>query len=159
MELKKNQLNALIFLRILVGWHFAYEAAIKWFEPGWTAKSYLATSQGPLQLFFGWLAQDPWIGTVDFINLVGLTIVGALLLIGTFERPACLVGIALLASYYLAHPPFFGLDQGMVEGHYWLVNKNLIELAALIVLYLFPTGWYFGLDRLSGANTHLEQNT
>ena len=35
-----------------------------------------------------------------------------------------------------------------MEGSYLLVNKNLIELAALAVLWLFPTGKIIGLDRL-----------
>jgi thiosulfate dehydrogenase [quinone] large subunit len=35
-----------------------------------------------------------------------------------------------------------------VEGSYWFVNKNLIELAACLVIYQFPTGKYFGLQYL-----------
>jgi thiosulfate dehydrogenase [quinone] large subunit len=35
-----------------------------------------------------------------------------------------------------------------VEGSYWLVNKNLIELVACWVIFQLPTGRYFGLDYL-----------
>jgi thiosulfate dehydrogenase [quinone] large subunit len=34
-----------------------------------------------------------------------------------------------------------------VEGNYWIVNKNLIEMAALFVLYLFPSSQITGIDR------------
>ena len=34
------------------------------------------------------------------------------------------------------------------EGSYLVVNKVLIELAALVVLLAFPTGRLVGLDRL-----------
>jgi thiosulfate dehydrogenase [quinone] large subunit len=36
----------------------------------------------------------------------------------------------------------------MAEGNYLIVNKTLIEIAALIVVYLFPTSQMIGLDRL-----------
>ena len=56
-----------------------------------------------------------------------------------------LVGVFLLALYYLAHPSFPWLPQVNVEGSYWFVNKNLIELAACLVLYKMPTSETFGL--------------
>ncbi|MGH7454304.1 MAG: DoxX subfamily, partial [bacterium] len=43
--------------------------------------------------------------------------------------------------------PLVGLTYSIpTEGSYLLVNKNLIEMAALIVLALFPTGTIIGLD-------------
>jgi thiosulfate dehydrogenase [quinone] large subunit len=33
------------------------------------------------------------------------------------------------------------------EGSYLIVNKILIELAALLVILAYPTGQVFGLDR------------
>jgi thiosulfate dehydrogenase [quinone] large subunit len=54
----------------------------------------------------------------------------------------------LLVFYYLAHPPFPGLPQGPSEGSYWIVNKNLIEIAALLVIYQFPLTAVFGLEHL-----------
>jgi thiosulfate dehydrogenase [quinone] large subunit len=50
--------------------------------------------------------------------------------------------------YYLAHPAFPWLPQSPSEGSYWLVNKNLIEAAALLVLALFPTEKRFGIERM-----------
>jgi len=55
----------------------------------------------------------------------------------------------MLFMYYISNPPFIDLDDPSVaEGSYLLVNKNLIELFTLLVLFLFPTGKITGLDRL-----------
>jgi len=50
--------------------------------------------------------------------------------------------------YYLAYPPFpaFSINTP-VEGNYWIVNKNLIEMAALLVLYFFPSSYITGIDK------------
>ena len=87
------------------------------------------------------------IGVVDTLNIVGLIAVGVGLLVGFKIKWASVGGILLLAMYYLAHPPFPGLEQGPAEGSYWIVNKNLIELAALLVLYQFPVYTSFGIER------------
>jgi thiosulfate dehydrogenase [quinone] large subunit len=51
--------------------------------------------------------------------------------------------------YYLSHPPFIGLQYGLpMEGSYLLVNKTLIELAAMAVLFVFPASRVIGLDGL-----------
>lgn len=80
--------------------------------------------------------------------MLALIIVGITLMLGIFERLGAIVGIGLLGMYYLAHPPFPGLTQLNVEGNYWFVNKNLIELIALILIYQMPTGTFFGLGYL-----------
>ena len=57
--------------------------------------------------------------------------------------------MVLLAFYYLSHPPFLNLEYVLPsEGSYLIVNKTLIELGALWVLYLFPTGRIMGIDRI-----------
>ena len=58
------------------------------------------------------------------------------------------MGMVLLLMFYLAHPSLPGFESGPVEGNYFLVNKNLIELLALGVIAYFPTGKKFGLDNL-----------
>ena len=79
----------------------------------------------------------------------GLTIIGLALILGLFTRYFCYAGIFLIALYYLAVPPFIGYNYSLpLEGSYLLVNKNLIELVALLVLVAFPTSHIIGLDRL-----------
>jgi thiosulfate dehydrogenase [quinone] large subunit len=73
-------------------------------------------------------------------------------MLGLFTRAATIAGIALLALYYLAAPPFVGLTYAMpTEGTYLIVNKVLIELIALVALLAFPTGRILGVDRLIAA--------
>lgn len=139
------KMNSIVLLRILIGWHFLYEGAVKIYNPDWSAFSYLATAQGPLSFLFTPLAQPGIIDWVDTLNVLTLVFVGISLLLGVLEKKAAFAGIALLAMYYFAHPPFPGLQQLNVEGNYWFVNKNLIELVACIILFQNPTGSIFGI--------------
>lgn len=139
--------GALVLLRILIGWHFLYEGIIKLYNPDWTSFGYLASAQGPLKSVFTLLASEPLLPWVDALNWLALVFVGVTLILGVFERAGALVGMGLLALYYLAHPAWPGLAQFNTEGSYWLVNKNLIEGVACWVLFLQPTGAIFGLSR------------
>jgi thiosulfate dehydrogenase (quinone) large subunit len=138
-------MNAVVLMRLLIGWHFLYEGVIKLFNPHWTSKAYMLSAQGFGKPLFTWLGSDSMIGIVDTVNILCLIVVGVTLLLGYLERFGSLVGIVLLLLYYLAHPAFPGMDQTGTEGSYYIINKNLIEAAALYVIYLIPTAHYFGL--------------
>lgn len=50
--------------------------------------------------------------------------------------------------YYFANPPF--LDSGIAaDGHYFFINKNLVEAGILVVFVLMPKNFLWGIDRLS----------
>jgi len=158
MELSKKRWelrDTIVLLRLFIGWHFLYEGVIKLYNPNWTSFGYLASAQGPLKPIFMALTSESTIAWVDTLNWIALIVVGVTLLLGIFERLGAFVGIGLLALYYLAHPSFPWLDQVNVEGSYWFVNKNLIELVGCIIIFQFPTGDYFGLSRLFDANRKL----
>ncbi len=144
------QVSALVILRILIGWHFLYEGIVKVASPNWSAASFLNTAQGPFADIFKNMASNAT--TLDFINLCnqwGLVLVGLSLILGFLSRWASVGGMVLLFMYYISNPPLIGLDASAVaEGSYLIVNKNLIELFTLFVLFLFPTGKIIGLDRL-----------
>lgn len=146
-KLTAAQGYTLVFLRLLIGWHFLYEGVIKAYNPAWTAKGYLL-SASILKPFFAWLASESMASTIDILNIGALIIVGISLLIGIKVRWGCIIGAGLLMLYYLAHPPFPSLPQGPAEGSYWIVNKNLIELAALLVIYQFPLTSVLGMENL-----------
>jgi thiosulfate dehydrogenase (quinone) large subunit len=144
------QIFSLTFLRILIGWHFLYEGLTKVFStPSWTAKSYLLGSVGPFNSLFKAMASNSTLLLIiDNINIWGLTLIGISLFTGLFAKPFKLFGIGLLLLYYFAYPPFGSVVINTpVEGSYWIVNKNLIEVAALFVLFLFPSSQITGLDR------------
>jgi thiosulfate dehydrogenase [quinone] large subunit len=148
--LTKGQLTAIVVLRILIGWHFLYEGIAKLLNPYWTSAGFLMDSQGIFSGFFKALASNPTIlKVVDFMNIWGLIAIGVGLILGILTRAATISGVVLLALYYLCNPPFIGYTYSLpAEGSYLLVNKVLIELAALAVLVFFPSGKAVGLDRL-----------
>jgi thiosulfate dehydrogenase (quinone) large subunit len=150
------QLGALVTMRMLIGWHFLYEGVAKITNPYWTAAGYLRESQGWFSQYFVDLANNPGALTaVDYLNQWGLVLIGLALLVGTFERTAAAAGIVLLALYYMAAPPFPGMEYTIpAEGAYLIVNKILIELAALLVILGFPTAHRIGLDRLFAWKKH-----
>jgi thiosulfate dehydrogenase [quinone] large subunit len=94
------------------------------------------------------MAKEPFIGWADTLNWMALMFVGITLILGFYEKLGALVGVLLLALYYFSHPAFPWLQQLNVEGSYWFINKNLIELAACLVIYQYPTGHVFGLKYL-----------
>lgn len=141
---------AVTFLRCAIGWHFLYEGVSKWAVAGWTAKGFLANARGPLSGLYHWLAStDAVLAVVDRLNMYGLILIGLALFAGVAVRFAAVSGIALLALYYLAYPPFGGAYAGGTEGALYLVNRNVVEALALAVL-LFIGERGYGLHGLAG---------
>lgn len=144
-----TQRNLLIILRMLIGWHFLYEGIVKLWNPNWSAGGYLSDSAGWFKNLFYWMAGNSTVlEIVDFLNVWGLVLIGLSLMTGLLTRWAIIGGIVLLAFYYFSHPPLIDVQYALPsEGSYLFVNKNLIELAALAVLFVFPTSHIVGLDR------------
>jgi thiosulfate dehydrogenase [quinone] large subunit len=144
------QTAALVTLRMLVGWHFLYEGLAKLVTPYWTSAEYMDQARWLFRGMFQSMAASPTAVTVlDFANAWGLTLIGAGLLVGLLTRTATAFGLAVLVLYYVVAPPFVGFLYAMpAEGSYLVVNKVLVEAAALLVLLAFPTGHQYGLDAL-----------
>jgi thiosulfate dehydrogenase [quinone] large subunit len=144
------QLFSLVLLRMLIGWHFLYEGIAKLLNPYWTSAGYLQAAQGPFADWFIGLAASPGrLAMVDVLNEWGLVLIGGALLVGVGTRTASFLGAVLLLLYYLSNPPLIGLETTIpTEGSYLFVNKVLIELAALLVVFAFRTSHLIGLDRL-----------
>lgn len=144
------QLAALVTLRILIGWHFLYEGITKLLNPNWSAASFLLESKWIFAGIFKGIAGNPSVlSIVNVLNTWGLIFIGLGLIMGCLSRIATVAGMVLIGLYYLCNPPFTGLYYAIPsEGSYLIVNKNLIEIAALFVLHLFSTGHIIGLDRL-----------
>jgi len=143
------QLTVLVILRMLIGWHFLYEGIVKFLNPYWSSVGYLLEAPEMFSEVFSLITDNPDVlKIVDFLNIWGLTAIGLCLILGLFTRTATIAGIVLLFLYYSAQPPLPGITYTTPsEGSYLIVNKNLIELFALVVLALFPTGKRIGIDR------------
>ncbi len=141
------QLTVLVLLRIAIGWHFLYEGLVKLLSD-WSAAQYLQVSSWVFAPMFHWIADTPIaLAIVDFLNIWGLILIGLGLMLGALTRTAAIAGMVLLALYYIANPPFVGLDFGIpAEGNYLWVNKVLVEFFALGIVAMFPSGKLFGLD-------------
>lgn len=148
----KNKKLKYIFtlLNVVVGWHLLYEGMVKIMDPNWSSASYLVNAKGLFSSAFQTIAESPaLLQVVDMINMVGLATFGLLLLLGLFTRYAAIGGMVLIGLYYLASPPWTPTDVGYgVEGHYLVVNKNIIEIAVLLVIAFIPKSWYFGIDNI-----------
>ncbi|MFC2089497.1 DoxX family membrane protein [Bacteroidota bacterium] len=144
------QLWVLVLLRVAIGWHMLFEGATKLLNPNWSSIGYLMDSKGIFAGIFHALAANPDVlKVVDFLNVWGLILIGIGLIAGLLTKWSTLGGIALLALYYLSHPPLVNAVYAIPsEGSYLLVNKNLIELLALAIVLVFPTGTIIGIDRL-----------
>lgn len=149
LNYSRCQLTLLVTLRVLIGWHFLYEGIAKLSNPDWSSVGFLLDSKWIFSGLFQNMASNPSVlNTVDFLNMWGLVAIGLGLMLGFLTRPAIIGGIILLSFYYISHPPFVGITYAMPsEGSYLWVNKNLIELFALAVLYVFPTSCIIGIDR------------
>jgi uncharacterized membrane protein YphA (DoxX/SURF4 family) len=90
--------------------------------------------------------------SLDWVNdatTYGLIVMGFCLMAGLFTPLAALAGAVFLGQIYLSMPPWPGLPASPnAEGHYLFVNKNLIELLALLALVFIPTGQWIGFDAL-----------
>ena len=148
-DYSKWQLWSLVILRVVIGWHFLYEGIVKLLNPNWSSLGYLMDSKGLFEGVFHSIAGNPaLLNVMDAINMWGLILIGAGLIVGLFTRIASIAGIVLLAFYYLSHPAIIGVNYAMpTEGSYLWVNKNLIELLTLWVIVLFPTWKTIGMDR------------
>lgn len=129
--------------RVAIGWHFLYEGISKLLVPNWSAAGYLANATGPFAGFYQWLAASEVImKIIDPLNMAGLILIGLGLFLGLFIRLSSVSGMILLMLYYFAYPPFGGNLFGAAEGNLYIVNKNLIETLALLVIFLIKEKGY-----------------
>ena len=149
-KFNRVQMIALVVMRVLIGWHFLYEGIGKLLKPNWSAAGYLMQSKGLFAPIFHWMANnEALLEVVDQMNIWGLIAVGLGLILGCFTRIAAVAGIGLILLYYVCNPLFVGYYYSIpLEGNYLIVNKNLVELGALIVISVTLSGQYVGIDRI-----------
>jgi thiosulfate dehydrogenase [quinone] large subunit len=87
----------------------------------------------------------PWAAQLDVGIAILLVAIGVSLMLGLFTQLGCTAAMGLLAVFYVSALPL-GFPEAHAEGSYLFVNKNLIELAAVAVIFTFRTGHIVGLD-------------
>ncbi len=108
---------------------------------------------GPIPL------EDTQIHRVNMMTIASLTILGILLLIGFGTRIAAVAAAGMLLSFYMVMPPWPGVPEAPGPEHSFIVNKNLIEVIALLTIATLPTGTWFGIDRLVHRFFHKKKKT
>jgi thiosulfate dehydrogenase (quinone) large subunit len=152
---------ALVLLRTVIGWHFLYEGWYKLMLPAWgrggspigewSAAGYLHAASGPLAAWVRPLADSGAAAWIDLFVPLGLLLVGLSLMLGLFTQAGCWGALAFLTLFYVTAIPTQGIPQPGQEGTYLLVNKTLVEWAAVLVVLAFRTGQIAGLDVLLRA--------
>lgn len=140
MNWKKLLITA---FRAAIGWHFLYEGVSKLVAGNWSATGYLSSSTGPFSGFYQWMSgSESLMNIIDPLNIAALILIGSALFLGLAIRASAISGILLLMLYYFAHPPFGGSIMSGAEGNLYIVNKNLIEaLALVVIIFLKDKGW------------------
>jgi thiosulfate dehydrogenase (quinone) large subunit len=148
--LTRAQMITIVVMRVLIGWHFLYEGISKLTTEGWSAQGFLLQARGPFAGLYRWMASSPDVlSSVNQLNMWGLTLVGLGLILGCFTRVASAAGLFMVLLFYFCNPPFVGYFYSIpAEGSYLVVNKNLVEAAALAVVFVTDSGKFAGVDRL-----------
>lgn len=85
---------------------------------------------------------------MDFAVTWSLTAIGLCMMVGFCNRLACLGGAAFLVSVLLTQPPWPTIYPPAPEvvGHALIVDKNFVEMMAMLALAALPVGRWAGLD-------------
>lgn len=111
------------------------------------AKGYAAKSDER----FLWIVPKNWslIEYIDWSTRWFLLVVGVLLMLGLLTRLSCFAGAGFLLLTILTQPSLPWIPAApMNEGSYLFVNKNVIEMVALIALMTTRSGKWAGLDAI-----------
>ena len=85
---------------------------------------------------------------MDYAVTYGLTAIGLCLMLGLFTRSASLGGAAFLFSVVLSQPswPTIYPPPPVVAGHALIIDKNFVEMVALLLMATTVVGRWGGLD-------------
>ena len=120
-----------------MGWVLFYAGVSKLFaEEAWSAAGYLSHLEGPFASWFSWMAGS---GAVDWLNMLGLTLVGLALILGLFTRFAAFWGFVLMLFYYLSGYPF---------EHSFIIDDHFVYMIVFLLFMTGGAGSVFGLDKM-----------
>jgi len=125
--------------RITVGWMFFYAGITKVLDPQWSAEGYLKGAKA-FTWFFQMLLDPSILPIINFMNKWGLTFLGISLILGLFVRFSSLLGVLLMALYYIA------LGFPYPNPHSYIVDEHIIYISILLFFAAVKAGRFFGLD-------------
>lgn len=137
--------NALVGLRILMGWVMFQGGIVKLLDSEWTAAGFLnfAIPDGnPFITQFANMAGSP---IIDFLVPWGLTLTGIGLILGAFVRWNAFWAAFMMLMFWVASFTG-GLAQGLPLEHGWVVDDHLVYAVLLFALGALGAGRIFGVD-------------
>ncbi|MDP4001432.1 MAG: DoxX family protein [bacterium] len=137
---------SLFVLRSGLGWVFFCAGITKVLNPAWSAEKFLQGAKTFPELF-NWFASPGMLPITNFMNEWGLTLLGVSLILGIFVRWSAPLGVLLMALYYLPVLQF-----PYPNANSFIVDEHIIYIAVLIVLVVFRTGNYWGLEKYFRKN-------
>ena len=129
---KRFREYTILLLRISIGWLIFYAGITKILTPGWSTKQFLLSSTF-LNSFFSAMAGNV---VVDWLVMLGLTLIGLSLLFGLFVKISSLMGIIMMILFYL---PYYPPKHGLVDEH-------VIYIMVFLVLIGLNAGKIYGLE-------------
>ena len=129
----------LFLLRVTAGWMFFYAGITKVLNPQWSAEGYLKGAKA-FTWFFQMLLDPSVLQIVNIMNKWGLTLLGISLILGLFVRFSSLLGILLMALYYIA------LGFPYPNPNSYIVDQHVIYIAVLLFFAAIRAGRIFSLD-------------
>ena len=129
----------LFLSRITVGWMFFYAGITKVLDPQWSAEGYIKGAK-TFTWFFQMLLDPSVLPIINFMNKWGLTLLGISLVLGLFVRFISLLGVLLMALYYIA------LGFPYPNPHSYIVDEHIIYISILLFFAAIKAGRVFGLD-------------
>ena len=134
--------HSLLVLRLAMGWLLFYAGITKVLNPDWSAAGYLNNAQ-TFSGFYEWLASPVLLPFINLINAWGLTILGAMILLGLFTRTASWLAFVLMLLYY-----FPVLNFPYAGEHSYIVDEHIIYAIGFWILASFHAGNRWGIDSL-----------
>lgn len=138
--MNKAQKVSLFLLRVGLGFFFFYAGFTKIIDPSWSAAGYIGAAKHFTSFYQLFLAPNI-LPIVNILNAWGLTLLGLSLITGLFTRLSSILGIVLMALYYLALPfPY-------PDAHSFIIDDHIIIILALLVIINFQAGKVWSLAR------------
>ncbi len=140
----KLQRVSLFIVRVALGWVFFWAGITKVLNPAWSAGGFLKGAK-TFPALFNWFASPGILPVINFMNEWGLTLLGVSLILGIFVRWSAPFGMLLMALYYL---PVLQFPYPNINS--FIVDEHIIYISALILLYAFNAGQFWGLEKKFG---------
>jgi thiosulfate dehydrogenase (quinone) large subunit len=134
--------TAILLLRLALGWLFLYAGLTKFLDSSWTAKGFLENAQ-TFSGFYSWLASPNILPIVDMLNQWGLTIIGAVLILGILVRFSSYLGALMMLLYY-----FPGLAFPYAGEHSLIVDEHIIYALVFLTLATMSSNHIWSLSGL-----------